>query len=205
MKTRELIRLLQESDPSGEMECCIDNQDIDYVGSEPAYHDGCLQVMVRDPDDWEHVIGGRFIGEGYKLNISTSSLIDLAAERKDFPIEFEDVGEIHEAHYREAIAKRKRRREEVERDLKLSGFKENIFRRLREEAWPVPNGGHAHVHAVCAEFFEQVKLNELPLVPRAPQPESRHNHEQRTWTARVASDYQDGVLKLSLISEGEVE
>ena len=49
MKTSELIRLLQEADPSGEVECCIDNHDIYSVELWPAFYDGALEILVRDP------------------------------------------------------------------------------------------------------------------------------------------------------------
>ncbi len=48
MKTKELIRQLQREDPSGELECCVDNSDIFFVEHLPAYYDGCLEVLVRD-------------------------------------------------------------------------------------------------------------------------------------------------------------
>ena len=48
MKSKELIRLLQEEDPSGEVEVCVQNFDILGIHTEPAYWDGSLQVLMRD-------------------------------------------------------------------------------------------------------------------------------------------------------------
>lgn len=51
MKTKKLIELLNQCDPSGELEVCLDNIDICSVGREPAYYDGALQVLIRNDKD----------------------------------------------------------------------------------------------------------------------------------------------------------
>lgn len=52
MKTKDLIKLLMEEDPTGEIECCIDNQDIEEISWESAYYDGCLQIVKRDENEY---------------------------------------------------------------------------------------------------------------------------------------------------------
>lgn len=46
MKTKELIKKLMEADPSGEIECCINNLDIHFVRLDPASYVGALQVSI---------------------------------------------------------------------------------------------------------------------------------------------------------------
>ena len=36
MKSKELIQLLQEEDPTGEVEVCVNNVDIYFLSTEPA-------------------------------------------------------------------------------------------------------------------------------------------------------------------------
>lgn len=75
MKTKELIRLLQETDPSGEEHCCVDNIDIVSINKTPAYYDGCREeVILNESGD---PISAKIIREGYKINISTLSIQDL--------------------------------------------------------------------------------------------------------------------------------
>ena len=72
MKTKELIRQLQEIDPSGDEECCIGNADIHFVDKLPAYYDGTLQILKRD--DEGNIIGGEFKKYGSKIVIRDYSL-----------------------------------------------------------------------------------------------------------------------------------
>lgn len=86
MKTKELIRLLQEEDPSGEIECCIGNADIKCVYLETAYWDGCLQVFKRNESG--KVIGAKYISEGMKLQIDSMSIEDAIYSIPDLEVEY---------------------------------------------------------------------------------------------------------------------
>jgi hypothetical protein len=113
MKTRELIRLLQDADPSGDIECCVGNHDIVSVGVEPAYHDGCLQVLVRDPAKTGiccDIIGARRTSKGQKLVIYDLGIHDVLLDQPDLLIEYETA---YTARYRE---RDDARREEVRRN-----------------------------------------------------------------------------------------
>lgn len=72
MKTKELIKLLQQEDPSGEEEVCIDNQPVWYVQRMPAYYDGTL-VRYEPPllSDSSYLCPEKihFITEGVKIDI----------------------------------------------------------------------------------------------------------------------------------------
>lgn len=78
MKTKELIRLLQEADPTGEEEVCVNNEDILDVGTEPAYWDGTLQILERDEklSPYYNVVGATFKREGCKVSIFTHGIRD---------------------------------------------------------------------------------------------------------------------------------
>jgi hypothetical protein len=76
MKTKELIRLLQEQDPSGELECCVYNVDIHCVECLPAFYDGSLQVLKRDhsKNPYYNVIGAAYVDQGHKIVIKPLSI-----------------------------------------------------------------------------------------------------------------------------------
>jgi hypothetical protein len=97
MKTKELIRRLQEADPTGEVECCVGNLDIYDIYQIGAYYDGALQVLIHDESkrdkSWS-VIGAKMKGNGTKVQINTLSIEDVIydtveTEADDFPVAIE--------------------------------------------------------------------------------------------------------------------
>lgn len=93
MKTRDLIAALQAADPSGEIEVAVGNTDIHFVTTEPAYYDGCLQVLKRSGhNDRYDIVGGEFRGDGRKVVITPLSIWDAVMEAPDMPVTFDGSG-----------------------------------------------------------------------------------------------------------------
>lgn len=67
MKTKELIRQLQKADPTGELECCIYNEDIECVIPNLAYYDGPLQILHRNEQG--DFTGATITTRGTKINL----------------------------------------------------------------------------------------------------------------------------------------
>lgn len=83
MKVKELIRQLQEADPTGEVEACVGNIDIHFVSCESAYYDGPLQVLQRDPKRTGRcydICGAELRHDGRKVQIHTLSIRDAIWE-----------------------------------------------------------------------------------------------------------------------------
>lgn len=134
MKTRELIRRLQETDPSCDLECCVGNADILSVWSEPAYWDGCLQVLVRDPTtEYYNVVGVRYVGTGHKVVIQPYSVRDALLDDPDLPIDLSGLEENQRVRYGAWVAQWRQEMRNicdgVERDL----FVAYMVRRLAEQ------------------------------------------------------------------------
>jgi hypothetical protein len=95
MKTSELIRLLQEADPSGDVECCIDNHDIYSVERWPAFYDGALEILIRDPSlrPYYEVIGGIIRRTGQKIRLRSLPLEHAVwdARGQEFSITIEET------------------------------------------------------------------------------------------------------------------
>ena len=90
MKTKELIRQLQEADPTGEEEVCVGNTDIHFVEVLPAYYDGRLQVLKRDETcNYYNIIGAEFVAEGKKIAIHPLSIKDAIFNDPNLPVSFE--------------------------------------------------------------------------------------------------------------------
>ena len=99
MKTRELIRLLQEADPSGELECCVDNEDIHFLEVIPAYWDGRLQVFTRDParKGYFDIVGAKITAAGTKIKIRHLSIEDLLIDNPEMPVDTGGAGSAEHA------------------------------------------------------------------------------------------------------------
>jgi hypothetical protein len=90
MKVKELIRQLQEADPTGEIEACVDNIDIHFVSREPAYYDGCLQVLKRDPAvKYYNIVGAELKALGDKVQIHVLSIADVFLDHPDAEVTFD--------------------------------------------------------------------------------------------------------------------
>jgi hypothetical protein len=93
MKTRELVRLLREADPSGDMDVvAADNSDIHFVEVQPAYHDGLGQALARDEEcNFYNVTGGRFLVSGHKVRLHALSIRDAIRDRPDMPVDLSEI------------------------------------------------------------------------------------------------------------------
>lgn len=89
MKTSELIRLLQEADPTGQAECCVDNEDIHFLEVLPGYYDGRLEVFTRDPAraPYFDIVGARITGSGTKIKIKHMSIAELLIDHPEMPVD----------------------------------------------------------------------------------------------------------------------
>lgn len=86
MKTKELIRKLQEADPTGEEECVIGNQDILYVERLPAYYDGPCQRLIRDGNN---ITGVEIRISGFKVSIVSHGVDDVFLDDPDTPVTYD--------------------------------------------------------------------------------------------------------------------
>ena len=90
MKTKDLIKLLQEADPEGEIECCIGNCDIVGVDPMPAYWDGRLQIIERNKDGT--AIGAKYTTKGSKIKICSLPISELIFDYPEIPINYSELG-----------------------------------------------------------------------------------------------------------------
>lgn len=80
MKTKELIKLLQEADPSGESTVNCNRDPIYAVEGLPGYYDGPYTELIRDDErqrqGFYSVVGFRIRRDGDKVRIQTMPLED---------------------------------------------------------------------------------------------------------------------------------
>jgi len=87
MKTKELIRQLQQADPSGEEEVVIGNESILYAENLPAYYDGPYQTLIRN--EANGIIGITIHSQGRKVDIRQIGLDDVFLDEPDMPVTYD--------------------------------------------------------------------------------------------------------------------
>ena len=93
MKTKELIRILQEADPSGEIEVVVwsgANSDILYVDRQAGDFDGAYEVLVRDGStDHCDVTGIKVTDKHEKVVIRDYPMKEVLADYPDINIDYD--------------------------------------------------------------------------------------------------------------------
>jgi hypothetical protein len=123
VQTKELIRRLQEADPSGELEVTVGKTDIYFLQVIPSYYDGHCQILKRDPvleGNCYNIVGAEIRSKGQHVCIETHSISEMLADEPDLPVTYDGTA---------AEARNKRRVEE----WRATG------RRFRDEVKPQSN------------------------------------------------------------------
>ena len=163
MKTKELIRLLQEEDPTGETEVSVGNHDIFELHTEPAYWDGKLQLLIRDPAKapYYDIVGGKYVTKGCKIVINAMSISDVLWQDPDATVDYSELGQSAD-RYRESDEKTR----QASRDVTLKVEMDAFHRWVKSKA-EVIRPGDADCRSASDYFFEKHlhvddPLKELP-------------------------------------------
>jgi len=169
MKTKELIKQLQECDPSGEIEVCVSNVDIHYVTTEPAYYDGKLQLLVRDPalTDCYDVIGGKYMTTGSKVVITLMSITDVLWDDPDATIDYSDIPEHSRARYEESDNKTR----QASRDVTLKVSMEAFARWVKKKADELRPDNSDRCKSAANYFYEKNLHPDDPIKDIPPKQE----------------------------------
>ena len=133
MKTKEVIRQLQEADPTGEAEVCVGNVDILFIDKSPAYYDGKLQVLERDENQKGYnIVGAKLLSNGIKIVINPMSIYDALWEDPELPIDYSDLHPDSVARYKESHDKTRKQVIECHNKLELEYFIKHIKNRASE-------------------------------------------------------------------------
>ncbi len=155
MKTKELIKRLQEEDPSGEIEVCVGNVDIHFVERMPAYYDGSLQVLIRDYNTkYYNIIGGKYVREGQKVKIHIMSITDAISNAcsvgKSFNVDYSQLSEERAKNTQKAHADLI----EWHRKMDIEHEKEYFCRWAKQEATKLTEDTE-DVDDIAFTFFEK--------------------------------------------------
>lgn len=166
MKSKELIRLLQEEDPTGEVEVCVHNADIHYIGISAAYWDGKLQVLKRDPAKAPYfdIVGAKYVVSGSKISIYPMSITDLVCEFPDMEIDYSQLGD-RAAAYKASDDKTRAVSRDIERRCELNMFQRWAETKIKDS---VPNYDKEHLYHQAEGFFDKnlSPSDPLPVLPQ---------------------------------------
>jgi len=92
MKTKELIKLLQETDPVGETEVVVGASDIYFLQHAPMYYDGLPIILIRDDDKkpYYNIAGFKVTSNGNKITIRTVDFEDVLTNDPNCTVELAD-------------------------------------------------------------------------------------------------------------------
>jgi hypothetical protein len=189
MKTKDLIKELQEADPSGELECCVDNIDIWTVTTEPAYWDGSLQLLVRDPaltGKCYDIIGGKYVRSGHKVVISPRSITDILWDDDDAVIDYSGAG-AHAERYRKTDEETRQAGRNVELKVEMDAFYRWVKDKTKEIRPDAEDCRHSADYA-----FEKLGLSPKDPVKDLPPKKDAQGYEWHpSWDERRRAMWDD--------------
>jgi hypothetical protein len=148
MKTKELIQMLQEADPSGEEQCCINNADIWDITVEPAYYDGSLNVIEFDED--RRPLRGRRVRSGKKVNLTPICIGDCL-EYPNFTIVYADDADRQRNETWDVEARRQN--DQIEIDIDREYFVNWVFMKI-QTIRKVPVGWIDRIKKAASDFYD---------------------------------------------------
>lgn len=200
MKTKELIRRLQEADPSGEEECCVGNADIFFVENQEAYWDGYLQVLERDPAKapFYDVVGARYVSKGRKINIRPLSISDAIFTNEDLPIDFSECSISNKKYYEKSVSEKREQIRNIKHGVERDFFVEYIVNRLAD-SWS-EDFAEEDVKVAAIKFYDDGNISyadEMPKDIKSEAHKSWNERRQMQWDREVSIDFDpDGKLIL---------
>ena len=161
MKTKDLIKALQEEDPSGEMECVVGNHSVVGVWTDPAYWDGCMQVVERDPATQRYK--ARITSSGHKVVLWVMGAIDVIENYPEAEVKIEVGNAEKQADYEKMIENARRTIRKIERDVELSLFQGHVLKVLKEEGFEYEE---ENVKAAAEAFFCSAHISRNDPIPQ---------------------------------------
>lgn len=120
MQTKDLIKQLQEADPTGEEYITVHGSDISHVENLPSYYDGCQDIIFKDAN--ERPIGGLVRSSGRKIVIKLWSLSDAIFDNPELKVDYSDCDPESAKRYKAYHDKMREFRHKVDYDLNFKNF-----------------------------------------------------------------------------------
>lgn len=190
MKTKDLVKILTDKDPSGELEVCVNNLDILYVERLPGYYDGASQVFQRDSSG---VVTGASFNRGKdKVQISTLSILDLIFHYDNIEIDYSSLSEKSAESLKKLYEDHLKWKEDLSLRHELEDFQRWVLDKIRSVSEDLPSD-FADYKSEAEDFFKEKNLSfNLPLksLPNKNYIECRREQ----WDSLYEVSFKDGFL-----------
>lgn len=87
MTTKDLISLIQQADPSGEIEVCVGTEAVIGVDKIPSYYDGSLPVFHYEGN---RLVAASMLRDVWKVRIYTRSIESALVDHPKLPVSVQD-------------------------------------------------------------------------------------------------------------------
>lgn len=182
MKGKVLKAYIEELDPTGETEWCIENADINEPTGEPAYYDGSLHVITRDAEGYP--ISGKRVRKGSKIVLHPMYVHDFISY-PNFTVEYET----DEDRQRYEIFDKRTEHEndmlEARVDKKL--FADWVFLRI-QSGKPIPLGWVSRIKEAAEKFYDENLSPDDPFV-KSSMGKSQAEWMQDWWDDNIHAEW----------------
>lgn len=129
MKSQDLIKRLLELDPSGQTEVICDGGDIYFVDKLPAYYDGALRTLIRDPKKapYYDIVGMEERRDGDKISLKIMGLDDVVFDDAENKNTYKG-GE----YFMAEVGRLQTQREEIYFKTDMEAFKEFLYLNFKD-------------------------------------------------------------------------
>jgi uncharacterized lipoprotein YehR (DUF1307 family) len=190
MKSKEVIKLLQELDPTGEIEVCVGNIDIHFIDRLPAYYDGTLQVLQRDDSKQGYdIVGAKYCRKGDKLCIYPFSISDAIIQDSSIIVDYSELNN----DTREQLEKQHNELREWYKNIENSMDREYFVNWAMNEANKLTVDLDYFKDEVKA-FAEKITFS--GLVTKVEQGESYHSMLIKLFSTKYEIVIEDGFLSI---------
>jgi hypothetical protein len=178
MKSKELIKQLQELDPTGEIEVGCGNHDIWYAERMPAYYDGRFQLLLRDPKltgKCFDIIGARYVSRGDKIKLVSMGVADVLWDNPDAVVEYP----FGEECYRKTDEATRQASRDVELKCDMDFFRAWVAKKTEQIRPGENSGGSADYHYKRLGLSPKDPVKDLP--PRKEKLSPKDDKEYEVW------------------------
>lgn len=180
MKSKELIRLLQEADPTGEVEVGVGNIDIFSVEPMPAYYDGRFQKLIRDEKlaPYFDVVGAKYCSHGSKIKLIPMSVTDVLWDNPDALIDYSELGSPDSQYVKERKAQDDTTRQQS-RDVEMKVEMEAFQRWVQSKTERIRPGEECK--GTADYFYEKYLSPKDPVKDLPPKKQKIGSEEYEVW------------------------
>lgn len=195
MKTKELINILQELDPSGEVQVCVGGVDINTVYRAAGFYDGYYQILERDSKG--SPIGMKITTEGDKIVLKTLGAFSALEYNPKFYFDLSELKPIHAERFAESVELMKKNNADFHIASERRLFREYIVERVAEY---IPKDDDDYFEDMAECFFDENLSPDDPFPDFVPEYNMSYvKRRELQWDKEIKIDFDGLDIKISKV------